>query len=132
MTRDEMNRSAKGGEQEKELLGWLKEFVTQLQLAWKLLWDSRVPLTTKLVPLAVLAYLIMPFDVLPDAILGLGQVDDIVVLLVGLRMFVSLCPPAVVAEHDRLRAAGAGGEGWEVDEEEIIDIEVEMPPEGKG
>jgi len=132
MTRDEMNRSAKGGEQEKELLGWFKEFVTQFQLAWKLLWDSRVPLTTKLVPLAVLAYLIMPFDVLPDAILGLGQVDDIVVLLVGLRMFVSLCPPAVVAEHDRLHAAGAGGDGWEADEEEIIDIEVEMPPEGDG
>jgi len=132
MAKGDMNRTPKGGEQEKELLGWLKEFITQFELAWKLLWDQRVPLTTKLVPLAVLAYLILPFDVLPDAILGLGQVDDIVVLLVGLRMFVSLCPPAVVAEHDRMHAPEVVVEDWAPDDVDIIDLQVEEPPEGEG
>ena len=33
------------------LLGWLKEFFGQFKLAWELLWDGRVPIITKVVPL---------------------------------------------------------------------------------
>ncbi|MDF1514589.1 MAG: DUF1232 domain-containing protein [Anaerolineae bacterium] len=82
-----------------ELLVWLREFFSQFQLAWRLFWDDRVPFSTKLVPLLTLFYLVMPVDLVPDAFLGIGQVDDLVLLLVGLRVFISLCPLALVDEH---------------------------------
>ena len=67
-----------------ELMVWLREFFSQFQLAWRLFWDERVPFGTKLIPLLTLFYLVMPIDLVPDAFLGVGQVDDLVLLLVGL------------------------------------------------
>ena len=127
MNKGQMDIPKGRGGQEKELLGWLKEFFYQFELTWKLIWDDRVPLLTKLVPLAMLIYLLLPFDFVPDAFLGLGQVDDVVILLIGLRMFISLCPPAIVAEHDRLTPAQDTAEPWQPSEDEIIDLEAEIP-----
>jgi uncharacterized membrane protein YkvA (DUF1232 family) len=65
-----------------------------------LLHDSRVPGWIKLVPFAALAYLLSPIDLIPDWVLpGLGEVDDIVVLLLALKAFLDLSPPGVVREH---------------------------------
>jgi uncharacterized membrane protein YkvA (DUF1232 family) len=36
----------------------------------------------------------------------LGQIDDFVVILLGLRLFIRLCPPEVVQEHVKAVAAG--------------------------
>ena len=127
MSQGRIERKGPHPDKERELLGWLKEFLSQFELAWNLLWDSRVSWATKLVPFAVLAYLILPFDIVPDALLGLGQVDDLVLILVGLRMFISLCPPEVVAE---LQGPGErrAEDSWPTPVEEIIDLEAEMPP----
>jgi len=126
MSKEQMDFPKGRGGQEKELLGWLREFFYQFELAWKLVWDDRVPLLTKIVPLAMLIYLLLPFDLIPDAFLGLGQADDVVILLIGLRMFISLCPPAIVAEHDRLTSVQGAAEPWEPSEDEIIDLEAEI------
>ena len=77
-----------------------------LKLFSRLFKDPRVSLAPKLVPLGVLGYLILPVDLLPDVLLGLGQLDDLVVLLLGLRLFLRLCPPEVVQEHVKTIAAG--------------------------
>jgi uncharacterized membrane protein YkvA (DUF1232 family) len=77
-----------------------------LKLFSRLFKDPRVSLAPKLVPLGVLGYLILPVDLLPDVVLGLGQLDDLVVLLLGLRLFLRLCPPEVVQEHAKAIAAG--------------------------
>jgi len=127
MNKEQMDFPQGRGGQEKELLGWLREFFYQFELAWKLVWDDRVPLLTKLVPLTTLLYLLMPFDFIPDTFLGLGQVDDVVILLIGLRMFVSLCPPAIVAEYDLIAPAQDAAESWQPSEDEIIDLEAESP-----
>jgi len=52
MARGDLDRKQPRGEQERELLGWLREFLSQFELAWKLLWDKRVSGFTKLVPLS--------------------------------------------------------------------------------
>jgi uncharacterized membrane protein YkvA (DUF1232 family) len=127
MNKEQMDVPKGRGGQEKELLGWLREFFYQFELTWKLVWDDRVPLLTKLVPLATLLYLLLPFDFIPDAFLGLGQVDDVVILLIGLRMFISLCPPAIVAEYDLVTSAHDAVEPWQPSEDEIVDLEVEVP-----
>ena len=46
-------------------------------------------------------YVLSPLDLIPDFILGVGEVDDLVVLIVLCRLFIYLCPPDVVREHVR-------------------------------
>lgn len=125
MSKRELQQPKGRGEQERELLGWLREFFRQFELAWKLLWDGRVPLSTKLVPMLTLAYLILPVDFIPDVFVGFGQVDDLVIFLVGLRMFISLCPPAVVAEYNRLTGGREEDDDWVDADVEIIELDAE-------
>lgn len=69
------------------------------KVAWRLLRDPRVPPATKLVPLASVIYLVWPLDLLTDAWPLLGQLDDLGVLLLGLRLFLRLAPAHLVADH---------------------------------
>jgi uncharacterized membrane protein YkvA (DUF1232 family) len=80
--------------------GSLGGLIRQLRLAWRLWKVGRVPTWVKLIPVAGLVYLISPIDLVPDLVFpGLGEVDDVVMLLLALKMFVDFSPPAVVREH---------------------------------
>lgn len=91
-----------------------------LRLAWRLWRDKRVSLWPKLVPLATLAYVLVPFDLLADPILGLGQLDDLGVILLGLRLFVALCPARLVAQHRYQLADGVTAPAME-EQGEVVD-----------
>jgi uncharacterized membrane protein YkvA (DUF1232 family) len=76
--------------------------VKQARLAWRLLRDTRVPGWAKLIPAAGILYLLSPIDIVPEAILPLvGEVDDLVLLLLAVKLFIDLSPPGVVREHLR-------------------------------
>ena len=78
----------------------LNEFFENVRVAWSLFRDNRVnPLLRFGVPLAVIAYIILPIDLLPDVLPGLGQLDDIAAIWLGLTYFLSACPPEIVAEY---------------------------------
>ena len=47
----------------------------------------------------MMIYLLSPVDFIPDLALGLGQLDDLAIFLVGLRLFIDICPPELVAEY---------------------------------
>jgi uncharacterized membrane protein YkvA (DUF1232 family) len=84
----------------QETAGFLGGLVKQARLAWRLFHDGRVPGWVKLIPVAGLFYLLSPIDIIPDLILpGLGEMDDVVILLLALKMFVDLSPPGIVREH---------------------------------
>lgn len=84
----------------------LAEIARNGRLAWRLLFDNRVSTLTKLViPGLAIGYLIWPADLLPDVILGLGQLDDLAVLALAVKLFIDLCPADIVRQH---RAAIAG------------------------
>ncbi len=74
------------------------DFFTSLalrtRLFLRLMRDRRVNLLLKAIPFAGLLYLLFPLDI-PTPI------DDAVVLWVGVNIFMELCPPEVVAEHER-------------------------------
>ncbi len=98
------------------MLVWLKDVARQARLAWRLFWDQRVPMWTKLIPSAALVYVLSPVDFIPAAVVpGLGQLDDVAVLLIGVKLFIELAPPEVVREH--LLALGARIKEWRVEEE---------------
>ncbi|MBC8208655.1 MAG: DUF1232 domain-containing protein [Desulfobulbaceae bacterium] len=68
---------------------WLRPGLwPRIQYYGRLLLSSGTPWRVKLILLAALIYLMSPYDLLPDWILGLGLVDDItlVTLLVGLAI----------------------------------------------
>lgn len=105
----------------------LKELIRQVQLAWRLFFDPRVPWLTKIIPPAALIYILSPIDILPDLTLGLGQLDDLAVLLLGIKLFIELAPAEVVREH--LIALGAKISEWQTAQEEPPVIEGEVVPE---
>ena len=102
------------------MMAWLKDAVRQLQLAWRLFTDRRVPAWTKIVPPAALAYVLSPIDILSDfPPMGINQLDDVAVIFLGIKLFIELAPPSVVREH--LQDLGARMEEWRVvDEEESV------------
>jgi uncharacterized membrane protein YkvA (DUF1232 family) len=86
----------------RETAGFVGGLFTQIRLAWRLYKDGRVSGWVKLIPMAGLLYLLSPVDLLPDLLLpGLGEVDDVVMLLLALKMFVDLSPQSIVREHLR-------------------------------
>jgi uncharacterized membrane protein YkvA (DUF1232 family) len=78
---------------------WLAEMLKQGRLILRLLGDRRVPIWPKLIIPATVAYIVSPIDLLMDPMLGLGQLDDVAVLLIGLKLFVELCPTEIVRQH---------------------------------
>lgn len=74
----------------------LSQLIKQLRLVWLLFRDKRVPLWPKSVLPILLLYIVSPVDILPDLFIGLGQLDDLGILLLGMTLFVKLCPPDIV------------------------------------
>jgi uncharacterized membrane protein YkvA (DUF1232 family) len=72
----------------------------------RLIKDPRVSASPKLIVAGILAYVILPTDLIPDFLVGVGQLDDLAVILGGLKLFLRLCPSEVVQEH--LKAISAG------------------------
>ena len=80
--------------------GMMRDFVKRLKLIARLMGDSRVNIFLKALPLASVAYLIFPFDLLPGIAFPIvGALDDAAILWIGSNLFVELCPPNVVKEH---------------------------------
>ena len=61
-------------------------FAADVVAAYYCAFDRATPLKARGILLAALAYFVMPFDVIPDFILGLGFTDDMAVLLAALNV----------------------------------------------
>lgn len=103
--------------------GVLAEIIKNAKLAWRLMVDPRVSPWLKAIPPATLLYLLFPIDFLPDPVLGLGQLDDIAVILLGVKLFIELCPQEIVRQHLR-QMSSIPGSYRVVDEEPPANIEV--------
>lgn len=69
------------------------------RLAWALLRDRRVPLWVRAVIPALMLYLAMPIDIIPDFIPVFGQLDDVAVVIVAGGVLLRFTPPAIIEEH---------------------------------
>jgi uncharacterized membrane protein YkvA (DUF1232 family) len=69
------------------------------RLAWRLFRDGRVPLRARAILSALVLYLAMPLDVVPDFIPVLGYLDDVLIVLAAAWLFLRLIPVPVVEEH---------------------------------
>ena len=98
--------------------GMLKDFVKRLKLITRLMGDRRVSMFVKILPLASLAYLFWPADAIP-VIPVIGALDDAAILWIGSTLFVELCPPNVVKEHQAELDSNLDEEGGS----DIVDAE---------
>jgi uncharacterized membrane protein YkvA (DUF1232 family) len=69
------------------------------RLAANMLRDDRVPLEARSALVAGGAYVISPIDLIPGFIPILGQLDDLLVALLGLRFALAQSAPEVREEH---------------------------------
>jgi hypothetical protein len=102
--------------------GFFDGLMLRIKLILRLIGDSRVSPTLKLLPIAALIYLIVPLDI-P------GPIDDALVLWVATTFFVELCPPDIVQEHlDALKATRRVMDSYQETaqpaQEDIIDGEI--------
>jgi uncharacterized membrane protein YkvA (DUF1232 family) len=66
--------------------------------------DPRTPWYAKLLVAAIVAYALSPIDLIPDFIPVLGQLDDLILLPLGIALAIRLVP-ATVIEEGRAEAA---------------------------
>jgi uncharacterized membrane protein YkvA (DUF1232 family) len=70
-----------------------------LILVRRLLGDNRVPRRSKLLLAALIGYLALPVDLVPDFIPVIGQLDDAIVVALVLRRILRAGGPTLLREH---------------------------------
>jgi uncharacterized membrane protein YkvA (DUF1232 family) len=73
----------------------LKRDVVALHLAAR---DPHTPLGARILALAVLAYALSPLDLIPDFIPILGQLDDVILVPLGIWLVVRMIPREVFTD----------------------------------
>ena len=91
--------------------GWKARVAALRDESYALYLASRdPPWHAKLLVAAVVAYAVSPIDLIPDFIPVLGQLDDLLLLPIGIALAIRLVPPAVLEEKRAQAAARFGGE----------------------
>ena len=93
---------------------WLRRFqaarlTTYLLALWRLIRHPRAPRSARWLALLVLGYALSPIDLVPDFIPVLGQLDDLILIPLGVALVIRLIPRDLWREClASAEAAGAG------------------------
>lgn len=80
----------------KELILLIPNF---LKLLYRLAEDKRVPVQEKIILAAAAAYVVSPIDLVPDFIPFVGQVDDLLMIVLVLKRFMNSVDESVLYEY---------------------------------
>jgi uncharacterized membrane protein YkvA (DUF1232 family) len=83
----------------REFTGTLKREITIYRLVLK---DKRTPLIPKLLLFLSIGYLLMPFDLIPDFIPVIGQIDDVIIAPLLFYTALKLIPNYIIEEYRNL------------------------------
>ena len=79
---------------------WMKEAALALpnlvKLVYRLMKDARIPRKSKMILGAILGYMVVPLDIVPDFLPVVGQADDALLLAYGIRHIID-----VAGRHER-------------------------------
>lgn len=84
------------GEEARAVIGVLPDCVILFR---RLLRDERVPRRRKLLVGALVGYLVMPLDLVPDFVPVAGQLDDVLIVALVLRTVLRSAGPDLLREH---------------------------------
>ena len=74
-------------------------FFTRIYVYIRALLDRRTPIIPKILGIAIIAYIILPFDLIPDTIPVLGWMDDAAIAALGIFIISKLIPKAILDEY---------------------------------
>ena len=78
---------------------FLGELVQQIKLVYYLVRDRDVPIYLKVLPFLGVLYVLFPIDIITDFVPVLGQIDDLMILTIGAKVFIEMAPAPVVAKY---------------------------------
>jgi uncharacterized membrane protein YkvA (DUF1232 family) len=82
---------------------WMKEAALALpnlvKLVYRLMKDARIPRKSKMILGAILGYMVVPLDIVPDFLPVVGQADDALLLAYGIRHIIDVAGADIVLEH---------------------------------
>ena len=81
------------------LAAWARAIKRDVHAVYLASRDPRTPWYAKAVAIGVVAYALSPIDLIPDFIPVLGQLDELIILPLGIWLVVRLIPPYVMNEH---------------------------------
>ena len=97
---------------------FLGELLQQIKLVYYLVRDRDVPIYLKVLPFLGVLYVLFPIDIITDFVPVLGQIDDLMILTIGAKVFIEMAPAPVVAKY----MAQMRGEGPAIVEGEASDV----------
>lgn len=83
----------------RRLKNLLMFFPNMLLLCVRLLTDARVPAAERALVAGAIVYAIIPFDLIPDMLPFVGQVDDAYLIALTLLRLMEQTDPQIVREH---------------------------------
>ncbi len=87
--------------------GRMVPFMDEVVAAYYCALDQNTPTRVRMTLMAALAYFVLPFDVIPDMLVGIGFTDDIAVLMAALTAVRTHITPAHrIAAREALRDDG--------------------------
>ncbi len=86
----------------KRLQYFSKMVKNNIVLYSSLLKDTRTPLIAKLLLWLAVGYLLLPFDIIPDFIPILGQIDDLIIVPLLIYSSLKFIPPELLWEYKNL------------------------------
>jgi len=94
-------------------MGTIRELPNFLRLLYGLLTDDRVSKLDKILVGGAIAYILLPIDLIPDAIPFIGEVDDVFVLVLALQRLIQNAGRIVLLDH------------WMGDPEDLADLNLQ-------
>lgn len=82
----------------KKLKNITKNIKKEISIYKNILKDPRTPLFPKILLTLAIGYLLMPFDLIPDFIPVIGQIDDIVIVPLLFFIAIKLIPKNITDE----------------------------------
>ena len=82
----------------EQLKGWAGQLKAQLLTLWFCRSHPDTPLLAKIIAAMVVAYAFSPIDLIPDFIPILGQLDDLILVPLGIYLAMRLIPEHVLVQ----------------------------------
>lgn len=76
-----------------------KRFKSEINVYRQVLKDRRTPILAKIILVVAIGYLFLPFDLIPDFIPVLGQLDDLLIVPLLVILAIKLIPKEVIEEY---------------------------------
>ncbi|MGO1161334.1 YkvA family protein [Brucella pseudogrignonensis] len=87
--------------------GRMVPFMDEVVAAYYCALDEKTPTRVRMTLMAALAYFVLPFDIIPDMLVGIGFTDDVAVLMAALTAVRAHITPAHrIAARDAMRDDG--------------------------